>query len=165
MAVREGPELVAHSLKPLRILLVDDSPLFRRGAAQVLSCSPEVELVGQARTGAEAIAKLKRTDPELVFIDISMPELDGLHAAAWIKSLIPAPYVCLATLHDGDIYRAAAKKCGADGLIHKEDFFHCVQRLSESLRPQDAQSESGRTLALTEFFKNLAGFSRMEGDR
>jgi DNA-binding NarL/FixJ family response regulator len=152
-------------MKPLRVLLVDDSPLFRRGAAQVLASSDALNLVGQAESGAEGIAMVKTAAPEFVFMDISMPETDGLKATECIKSLLPPPYVCLVTLHDGLAYRAAATKAGADGLVPKEAFFQCVQQLGLSLRHSDAQSVSGRTHALAAFSNDLGALCLGEWKR
>jgi len=97
----------------LRILIADDHDVVRRGVRAVLQGQPEWTVVGEARTGREAVAKATELRPDVVVLDVSMPELNGLEAARQIHSLIPAHIVVL-TVHESeqlvqDIFEAGAR--------------------------------------------------------
>ena len=67
-------------MKPIRVLIVDDHQLFREGLAALLSTAGETDVVGEAGTGAEAIAQTERTAPDVVLMDIQMPDMNGIEA-------------------------------------------------------------------------------------
>jgi two-component system chemotaxis response regulator CheY len=109
-------------MPPLRLLLVDDSPLFLDSAVQLLSRDPEIEIVGRAFSGEEALTRVAALQPDLVLMDIAMPGMGGLEATRQIKALPKPPRVVILTLYDNPEYRAAAERAGADGFICKSDF-------------------------------------------
>jgi two-component system, LytTR family, response regulator len=86
-------------MKPLKTLVVDDEPLARQRLVDLLAGMPEVEVVGEAATGAEALEMLRKTSPDLMFLDINMPEMSGLET---LKQVEPErrPAVIFATAHD-----------------------------------------------------------------
>src|SRR5262245_45861423 len=98
-ANRSRPASRSVRVKPLRVLLVDDEPLVRRDLARLLALEPDVEVVGEARNGLEALELIERLAPEVVFLDVQMPELDGLGV---ISSLDPeeAPAFIFVTAYD-----------------------------------------------------------------
>ena len=102
----------------LRVLIADDHPLFREGVAALLSSQDGISLVGQAEGGREAVEIARQTMPDLVLLDLSMPD-GGLWALQEIKQLEPAPKVAMLTVseEDDDVFQAL--KAGADGYILK----------------------------------------------
>lgn len=106
---------------PLDTLLVDDSADFLRSIELALSRFPEVQIVGVALTGADGIAQAERLRPRVVFIDVAMPEMNGLEATRRLKLLRDPPYVVILTLYDLPEYRAAALAAGADAFVAKRE--------------------------------------------
>jgi len=104
---------------PIRILLVDDSPEFLRALSRLLSSDPEIQIIGQAYSASEALAKMSQSQVDLVLMDIKMPGTNGLEATRWIKAQANAPRVLILTLYDSNEYRAAAKTVCADGFVSK----------------------------------------------
>lgn len=107
--------------KVIKLLLVDDSAEFLRVAADFLSTDPWVEVVGQARSGRDALRRIVHLDPDLVIMDLAMSGMDGLEATRRIKSQPDAPYVIILTLYDSTEYRAMAQEYGADGFVVKSE--------------------------------------------
>lgn len=107
-------------MSQIRILIADDHEVVRKGLMLVLSQEPDFEVVGEARDGAEAVAKASGLSPDLVLLDWKMPELDGLAAAASIRRL--APTVRTLLLSGAPIEDAAldALDAGVDGFVHKD---------------------------------------------
>ena len=89
----------------IRCLLVDDEPLVRRGIRAFLADVPDVEVVGEARNGVEALAAIRRDAPDLVFLDVQMPELDGLGVVAAL-SPGPMPAIVFVTAYDAYALKA-----------------------------------------------------------
>jgi DNA-binding NarL/FixJ family response regulator len=105
----------------IKLLLVDDNSEFLRAVADFLSTDPRVEIVGQARSGHEVLKRILRLEPDLVVVDLAMPEMDGLEVTRRIKSQPDAPYVIILTLHDNVAYCAMARTSGADGFVAKSE--------------------------------------------
>ena len=103
----------------IRILLADDHTLVRRGIRALLETQADFEIVGEAATGTEAIEKVHTLAPDVVLMDIGMPELDGLEATARIKREMPSANVLLLTIHDDANYLFRALTVGASGYILK----------------------------------------------
>ena len=106
----------------IRVLLVDDYADFLDSASQFLSTVPEIQVVGYAYSGGEAIQAVDRLHPDLVLMDVSMPGINGLEATRRIKARPDAPRVVLLTLYGNKGYRSAAQKAGADGFMSKDQF-------------------------------------------
>lgn len=106
-------------MNPLRILLVDDNPIFLEAAAHFLSRQPLMEIVGRAKTGLEAIRLVEQLSPALVVMDMAMPHMNGLEATRRIKSKSAPPRVIIVTLDSDAKCRADAQEVGADGFINK----------------------------------------------
>ena len=110
------------SRKTIRTLLVDDSPEFLESAARCLAVAPQIEIVGRARSGHEALEQVARLQSDLVLMDLAMPGMSGLEATQRIKAQPGAPRVIILTLYDDDSYRAAAAEASADGFVAKSNF-------------------------------------------
>jgi DNA-binding NarL/FixJ family response regulator len=102
------------------VLLVDDSPIFLEQLQAWLSRQDGVDVVGCARSGAEAVALAAELQPEVVLMDVAMPEMNGFQATRHLKRMAKAPAVLILTLEPS--YRAAAVAAGAEGFVCKTDF-------------------------------------------
>ena len=106
--------------EPLRVLLVDDHILFRTGVKAVLSARADVEVVGEAGDGLEAVALARETMPDVILMDITMPGCDGLEATRRIKRELPYVQVFMLTVSDNDEDLFEAIKSGAQGYLVKD---------------------------------------------
>lgn len=126
----------------LRVLVVDDSAFMRRVITQILENSGEFRVVGTARNGFDALQKVHALDPELVTMDVDMPELDGIQALGYIMSEAPRPVVMLsaATTHSGQDATIRALELGAVDFVRKPsgaislDLERVADRLLHALR-------------------------------
>ncbi len=106
--------------QPLTVLLVDDQLLFRKGLESVLADWPDVQVVGEAENGLEAIAKAHTLRPDIVLMDINMPHLDGLKATELIRHELPDVKVLVLTVSEQDENLFEAIKVGAHGYLLKD---------------------------------------------
>ena len=106
---------------PYKILLADDHVMFRRGVRSLIQGMANVEVVGEAGDGLELLRLLKEIHPDLVILDISMPNLRGLEATREIKILNPGVKVLILTMHKDREYLYHAFTAGAEGYLLKED--------------------------------------------
>lgn len=83
---------------PYKVLVVDDSTFFRRRVSEILNQSPDLEVVGDARNGKEAIESVKRLNPDVVTMDIEMPVMDGISAVKEIMRSQPVPIIMFSSL-------------------------------------------------------------------
>jgi len=108
------------SPSPIRVLVVDDHALFRRGIVSLLSAEAGFEVVGEAANGREAIEKARDLMPDIVLMDLSMPEVDGLQATQRIKTELPHVRVVILTVEEADQNLFEAVKNGAQGYLLKK---------------------------------------------
>jgi DNA-binding NarL/FixJ family response regulator len=106
--------------EPIRVLIVDDHALFRRGLEIVLAQEPDLQLVGQAGDGKEAVRKAAELLPDVVLLDVRMPTSGGIEACAAIREVVPSAKIVMLTTSDeeADLYHAI--KAGANGYLLKE---------------------------------------------
>ena len=105
----------------VRVLLVDNSEAFLDGVKSWLALEPLLELVGTARTGEQAVEQVERLKPDLVLMDVGMPDVSGFEATRRIKSGDDAPRIILLTLHGSEVARDEASAAGADGFVDKAE--------------------------------------------
>src|SRR5579863_6653520 len=107
------------SQSKIRVLVVDDHPLVRKGIESVLAVEDDLEMVGEAGDGAEAVTKFQECRPDVVLMDLRMPKLDGIEAARLLRQLDLEVRIIALTSYDGDqnIYRAL--EAGIRGYILK----------------------------------------------
>jgi DNA-binding NarL/FixJ family response regulator len=103
-----------------RLILVDDHHLLRRGFRSLLSNEPGLEVVGEASNGLEAIEICQRLEPDLVLMDVRMPEMDGITATRRIKREQPGVGVLMVTMHENPDYLLEALDAGAAGYVLKD---------------------------------------------
>jgi DNA-binding NarL/FixJ family response regulator len=103
----------------IRVLVVDDHPIVRQGLVGVLSDEADLEVVGEAGSGREALALVPRLRPDVVLLDLEMPELDGVAAIPQLKAAYPATEVLVFTAYDTDDRVLGAIRSGARGYLLK----------------------------------------------
>lgn len=103
----------------IRVLLTDDHPAFLPLIEEELAALRRLEVVGYARSGQEALEQVERLQPDLVLLDITMPDMNGLEVARRIKAQAHPAVVVLVSLHDTPAYRAASASI-ADGFVAKD---------------------------------------------
>ncbi len=103
----------------IRILVADDHTLIRRGIVGLLNSQPDMQVVGEAGTGEEALAKATVEPPDVILMDIAMPGLGGLDATRAVKRQLPSVQVLILTMHDREDYLFQAVRAGASGYVLK----------------------------------------------
>ena len=145
-------------MSPLRLVLVDDDVLVRSGLRVLLESEPDLTVVGDAGTGREALEVAARTDPDVVVMDVRMPDMDGIAATAALVAKDPdRPRVLVLTTFEDDDYLYRALSAGASGFALKrsgpEDLAHAIRVVA-----------SGTSLVLPDLTRRLiATRSRVRG--
>lgn len=113
-------------MKRARVLIVDDHEIFRKGLRSVLEPLEQFEICGEAANGLEAVEKAKQLLPDVVLMDISMPQIDGLQATRIIRNEVPNSHILILSQHDSPQMLAAALKAGAVGYVTKSQVSRCL---------------------------------------
>ena len=106
-------------IKRIRVLCVDDHPLLREGVAAVLEAQADMELVGEAATGADAIASFGTHRPDVTLMDLRLPDMSGIDAIKAIRAEFPEARIIVLTTYDGDVQALSALRAGAAGYLLK----------------------------------------------
>jgi DNA-binding NarL/FixJ family response regulator len=106
--------------EPIRTMIVDDHALFRRGLEMVLDEEPDIELVGQASDGTEAVEKAAESVPDVVLMDIRMPRSNGIEACRAMKEATPSAKIVILTISDEEEDLFEAIRAGASGYLLKD---------------------------------------------
>lgn len=147
-------------VRPIRVLSVDDHPLICEGLAAMLMRHPDIEMVGDAQTGAGGVALYQSLRPDVVLMDLRLPDISGLEATAIIRNEFPDAKVIVLTSYDGDqdVYRALG--AGVRGYLFKEivhtDLVHAIRAVHAGKRYIPAQVSE----QLIEYFPEIALTSR-----
>jgi DNA-binding NarL/FixJ family response regulator len=130
-------------LPPIRILAVDDHPIFREGIISLLADHPDMQLVGEASSGLEAIRQFRAHRPDVTLMDLQMPEMNGLDAMITIRGEFPDAKLIVLTTYGGDVQVLRALKAGAHAYLlkntlHKDlvDTIRAVNRGRKALSPE-----------------------------
>jgi DNA-binding NarL/FixJ family response regulator len=152
----------ADGAEKLRVMVADDHALFRRGLEMVLGHEDDIEMVGEASDGAEAIEKAQELMPDVVLMDVRMPKRSGIEATAQIKDLLPHVKILMLTISDEEADLYDAIKAGASGYLLKEI---PIEEVADAIRSvwagQSRISPSMASKLLTEF----AAMSKATDDR
>ncbi|CAA9451950.1 MAG: hypothetical protein AVDCRST_MAG01-01-4692 [uncultured Rubrobacteraceae bacterium] len=126
-----------------RLVVVDDHDLAREGIKDMLLDETDIEVVGEAANGREALLVCSRTRPDMLLMDVRMPEMDGLAATSEIKKRYPETSVLMVTMHENPDYLLEALKAGAAGYVLKdapqEEVVGAVRRVREGESPLDPE--------------------------
>jgi PAS domain S-box-containing protein len=125
-------------MEAIRIVIVDDSPDFLESAVRFLSEQPELDIVGRANSGAEAIQQVDELRPDVVIMDLVMPGMNGLEACRWIKARPSPPRVVIVSMHDDPEFRQAAEAAGADAYLNKLEFASKIEEVVGAVMPRRA---------------------------
>lgn len=119
---------------PFRILLADDHEVVRRGLCALLKAQPQWEVCGEASNGREAVEKALKLDPDVVILDVGMPNLNGLEAMRQILKAKPQIKILILTLHDSDQLVQEVLSAGARGFLLKTDAARDLVTAVEAIR-------------------------------
>ena len=111
-------------MNKIKIVIADDHAIVREGTRMMLEREDDMEVVGEARDGIEAIKQVERFMPDVAILDISMPKMSGIEATRQIKSRFPAVSVLILTAYDNDEYVFALLEAGAAGYLLKDVHGH-----------------------------------------
>jgi len=114
----------------IRILLVDDNPAVRRYLRAVLEQQQDWKVMGEARTGAEALYKVLESPPDLIVLDYRMPDLNGVDVARQISEMFPKIPILMVTLHLSRQLADAAREAGVRGACAKQDIGSVVEAIN-----------------------------------
>jgi DNA-binding NarL/FixJ family response regulator len=145
-------DVAGDEIPPVRVLVVDDHALFRHGLVSVLQAATDVEVVGEARDGMEAIEQAAALEPDVVLMDVRMPSVNGIEAARRIRVAQPTVRVLMLTESEDDEDLFAAVRAGATGYLLKEV---AIDEIADAIRSvasgQALVSPSMTTKLLSEF--------------
>jgi DNA-binding NarL/FixJ family response regulator len=117
-----------------RVLIADDDDLMRAGLAELLTADPEIDIIGQASTGRQAIERTRQLTPDVVLMDVRMPDLDGIAATRELSRTAPGAKVLILTTFEQDDYIFGALRAGASGFLLKrtrpEDLIAAVHTIA-----------------------------------
>ncbi|MCM6778396.1 response regulator transcription factor [Nocardia sp. CDC159] len=139
-------------MAPIRVLVADDQPLVREGLAVILNAQSDIEVVGYATDGRHAVLEAERLRPDIVLMDIRMPELDGIEATRRIIASGHSAKIIVLTTFDLDEYVYAALRAGASGFLLKDASAHALGDAVCAVARGDAMLAPSVTRRLLEHF-------------
>ncbi|HWZ19079.1 MAG TPA: response regulator transcription factor [Ktedonobacteraceae bacterium] len=142
----------------IHVLLVDDHDILRQGLKMLLSMQQGIKVVGEARTGQEAIVMAKELMPDVVVMDITMPDMDGLEACQLIRYQQPATQVLMLTMHESEEYFLQALRIGAAGYLVKKAAPSDLQMAISSIAQGGAFLYPGLAKALIRSYTSSSSF-------
>ena|SRR5665213_1058493 len=117
----------------MRVLVVDDHSAVRKAVRLTLSSCTGLEVIGESENGKDAIDQTEELHPDLVIMDVSMPVMDGLNAAAIIKSYHPEIHILMFSMHNLREFIETAKSLGLDGYVPKEENGPCLRSAVQAI--------------------------------
>lgn len=145
-------------MKRITVLLAEDHHIVREGFRCLLKHEPDIQVVGEAETGREAVAMVKKLKPDVVVMDIAMPLLNGLEATRQIRRDCPETKVLMLSAHSDDAYVERVTQLGAAGFLLKQTSSH---NLAVAIR----EVRKGNTFFSPQITRRLVGLERQTLDR
>ena len=139
-------------MEPLRILIADDHPLFRHGIHEFLNLAPDLEVVGEATSGEEAITRAEALHPDVILMDVNMPGVNGIEATRRILHASPHIRILVVTMFEDDGTVFAAMRAGARGYILKDAEKENILRAIQAVATGEAIFSPTIATRLIEFF-------------
>jgi DNA-binding NarL/FixJ family response regulator len=147
--------------RQIQVLLVDDHPIVRKGTREMLEPYADLNVIGEAGDGREALAFVGTTRPDVILMDVSMPGMNGIEATQAIKKLTPSVAILVLTSYDDDAYVFALLEAGAAGYIMKnareEELIHAIRSVFQGesvLHPSIAKKVLNRFSAQGQALQN-----------
>ncbi len=123
----------------IKVLIVDDNAKFKKSVKNLLSNEQDIEVIGEAREGKEAILKAKELKPDIVLMDVRMPKMGGIEATRRISQIMPETKIIILTIYDIDEYRNAATNSGAVAFVLKKFMRdNLIQTIREAFESKNA---------------------------
>jgi len=133
-SVAGGINLAGEGMGKIKVVLADDHPVVREGLRTMLATTPDIDIVAEVSDGLEAVDKVLETQPDVVLMDLRMPNLDGLEATKLIKNQLSSTAVIVLTIYDNDAYIIDAVRAGAVGYLLKDTsrdlLIHAIRAVS-----------------------------------
>lgn len=133
-------------MKRIRVLVVDDHTVVRKGIEMLVGTEPTIQIIGEAKDGQTAIQRAKNLRPDVILMDLVLPQADGIEAITWIKRDCPSVKIIVLTTFEDNIRINAALEAGADGYLLKDadgeallQAIQAVQRGDMPLHPRVAR--------------------------
>lgn len=146
-------------MDPIRVLVADDHPFYREGVRAMLTVVPETEVIGEAATGEEVIAKAAELQPDVILMDIKMPGINGIEATRRILGASPHIRVLVVTMFDDDESVFAAMRAGARGYLLKDATLDDVLRAVTAISHGDAIFSPAIAQRLMTYFGQTRGIA------
>ena len=149
--------------EPVRVVVVDDQELFRRGLTMLLGIEDGIEVVGEASNGIEGVALVTSSVPDVVLLDVRMPQQSGIEACVAIKEAVPMTKIIMLTVSDDEADLYEAVKSGASGYLLKDS---SIEEVAQGIRVvADGQSLISPSMAakLIDEFKTMSKPDRNTG--
>lgn len=147
-----------NGLPPIRVLIAEKHPATHQGLCAILAAAPDIEVVGIVEDGAAIEQQVTALRPDILLLDLIMPNAAPLAITQWVGAHYPATLVLIFTAHDWEVYLAQAIEAGAAGYLTKE---HTPQQLVEAIR----RAARGETLFTEEQAARAAAWDRNVGSR
>src|SRR5579864_8234 len=116
----DAPIRPAGEQQKIHVIVADDHTILRAGLRMMLNATPDIEVIGEASDGKQAVAEALRLVPDVIVMDITMPECNGIEATRQVKKLLPETRVLVLTMHENEEYLFQMLRAGAAGYILKE---------------------------------------------
>ena len=146
----KDPRLMGLGTANIRILVVDDHDIIRRGLRDLLAAKPGWEVCAEAKTGRDAVAMAEQLKPDVIVMDVSMPDLNGLEAARRIHKALPKTGILILTMHYSDQLVRDVIESGARGYILKNamdlDLVSAIKKIAEGKMVVDPQIKLDGTM-------------------
>jgi len=152
-------------MKKIRVVVADDHTILRQGIKALLDNQEEIEVVGEAKDGREAIKAIEELSPDVILMDIAMPGLNGLEATRRIKKKFPKTKVVVLTMHTNEEYIFQILNAGADGYLVKETAFqYLISAINSVHRGEAFMSPSISKKVMTDYIQRAQGEEKVGFD-